>query len=342
MLVVVDHFSKWTELIPLKDTNAITIARALLDNWCCRYGVPTRLHSDGASNVHGNVVKELCRLIGVGKSKSSRLHPQGDGKAEAYVKILKSCIVKHAENNPTDWDHYVQPAAFAIRSSVSKATGCCPSELVMGRKLRSPADLVIDVEDDEVKKGVTFNERQAKRFVRELTKRVRDTVNTTRRNLEKSRNYQKVQYDKNTKNVKMSIGETVMLWYPYHKTGISKCFVPKWTGPWKVTAISGTSNCRIKNAKGESKWVNFDQLKRVETRVDTFSSAVDEKLDDATSTCNDLFDIDVCADNSINEGEHVNDAMPQNDNEPGTGSWCEVDVNNILPHRTRSGTRGEV
>ena len=48
-------------------------------------GIMDRLHSDGAPNVHGEVMNELCKLIGTVKSKSSRLHPQG---AESTVKPL--------------------------------------------------------------------------------------------------------------------------------------------------------------------------------------------------------------------------------------------------------------
>ena len=59
VLVIVDHFSHWPELVPLPDITAPLIGRALLDQWCCRYGIPERLHSDGANNVHGHVIKEL-------------------------------------------------------------------------------------------------------------------------------------------------------------------------------------------------------------------------------------------------------------------------------------------
>ena len=99
VLIVIDHFSHWPEFVALPDITAPTIARALFDNWCCRYGIPGRFHSDGAKNVHGEVMRELCRQFGIGKSKSSRLHPQGDGMAESFVKQLKSCIQKQVDEN---------------------------------------------------------------------------------------------------------------------------------------------------------------------------------------------------------------------------------------------------
>ena len=64
----------------------------------------TQLHSDGANNVHGEVMKALCSKIGSVKSKSSRLHPQGDGMAEAVVKMLKNAISKQVDQHGSDWD----------------------------------------------------------------------------------------------------------------------------------------------------------------------------------------------------------------------------------------------
>ena len=344
VLIMVDHFSKWVELSALKDINAATLARSLLDNWCCRYGVPDRLLSDGARNVHGHVIKELCKLIGVGKCKSSRLHPQGDGKAEAYVKFVKNCVVKHAENNVADWDNYLQQTAFAIRDSMSRATGVRPSELVMGRKLKSPADLVIEVDDNSKKRSLTFSERQAKDFVTELTQKIQKTVNFTRQNLNRSRTYQKTQYDKNVKGDVLRVNDVVMLWYPYHKRGMSKCFVPKWIGPWEIKEFSGQSNCKIQSSKGDVKWVNVDQLKRIENRnpnlpttmdlLDDFPEVTDNEDDNDMSDCV-MNNGDAVANQEDVEGQELQVILP-----PVRGSWCDVDVNNIIPNRTRSGAIG--
>ena len=112
-LIIVDHFTKWPEIFPLQDSTAPTIARTIFDQWCCRYGIMDRLHSDGAPNVHGEVMNELCKLIGTVKSKSSRLHPQGDGMAESTVKLLKSCIQKQVDQFGEDWDLYLHSTGFA-------------------------------------------------------------------------------------------------------------------------------------------------------------------------------------------------------------------------------------
>ena len=89
-LILVDHFTKWPEVVALPDIQVPTIARAIYDQWCCRYGPMTSLLSDGCPNVDGHIIRELCLLLGIGKSKSSHLHPQGDGLSESLDKVLKS------------------------------------------------------------------------------------------------------------------------------------------------------------------------------------------------------------------------------------------------------------
>ena len=56
-LILVDHFTKWPELVPLKEISAPTIATAIHKQWICWYGIMQHLHSYGASNVHGNVMR---------------------------------------------------------------------------------------------------------------------------------------------------------------------------------------------------------------------------------------------------------------------------------------------
>ena len=120
VLILVDHFTKWLEVIQLKDIRASTIAIAIHDQWICRYGIMQRLHSNGTPNVDGCIMHEVCNLLGIGKSKSSRLHPQGDGLSEAMVKQTKSCIQKQVDTHGRNWDQHLQSSAFAIRTSEHK------------------------------------------------------------------------------------------------------------------------------------------------------------------------------------------------------------------------------
>ena len=50
LMVMGHYFTKWTEAISLENLEATTVARALIDNFISRLGVPLFIHSDqGAS-----------------------------------------------------------------------------------------------------------------------------------------------------------------------------------------------------------------------------------------------------------------------------------------------------
>ena len=263
-LIIVDHFSQWPEFVPLSRTDAPTLALTIFDHWCCRYGMPERLHSDGAHNVHGHVMMEFSKLIGIDKSKSSRLHPQGDGKAEAYVKILKHCIQKQVDKFGSDWDLYLQSAAFAVRSNVATSTKCSPAELVLGSKLRAPLNSLYP---EPTYHGVPYNQRQAQQFAHELISNIKRSTDTARQVLERSRLQMKQQYDKTAGRYhKLSVGDSVMLWDPYYNPKVSRCFQRKWNGPYTIDRFTSDSNCKIVDCSNKYKFVHVNQLKRTEPR----------------------------------------------------------------------------
>ena len=109
---------------------------------------------------------ELSKHLGIQKSKSSRLHPQGDGMSEAFVKQVKSCIQKQVDNNGTNWDLFLQPTAFTIRSNTAHNTMFSPAELMVGCKLKQPIDYIIPTTTK------SFQHSQSKKFAKTLVDRI--------------------------------------------------------------------------------------------------------------------------------------------------------------------------
>ena len=46
LLVIRDNFTLWMEAFSIANQEAITVARALVDKFFCRFGLPEQLHSD--------------------------------------------------------------------------------------------------------------------------------------------------------------------------------------------------------------------------------------------------------------------------------------------------------
>ncbi len=88
LLVITDHFTKFARVIPTKNETAKTTAKALLENLINLYGYPSRIHSDQGRNFESELIKQLCELTGMSKSRTTPYHPAGNGACEKFNSTL--------------------------------------------------------------------------------------------------------------------------------------------------------------------------------------------------------------------------------------------------------------
>ena len=66
-MIATDLFSKYIELIPLRNQLSSSICRGLLDGWIFKHGPPRIMLSDQGPNVDGAEVRELLHDYGIEK-----------------------------------------------------------------------------------------------------------------------------------------------------------------------------------------------------------------------------------------------------------------------------------
>ena len=76
ILPFTEYCSRYVEAFPLQNTQAVTIARILVNEICFRFSPPQYLLSDLGSNFISEVVKETCKLFGIERISTSPCHPQ--------------------------------------------------------------------------------------------------------------------------------------------------------------------------------------------------------------------------------------------------------------------------
>ena len=68
VVVFVDYFTKYMELIALPNIKAETVAWAFIEEVVCRHGTPAYLHSNRGTNYLSNIVQATCKILQVTKT----------------------------------------------------------------------------------------------------------------------------------------------------------------------------------------------------------------------------------------------------------------------------------
>ena len=88
MIVITDHFIRYTQAIPNRNMTAKTTAEVFFSNFAVHYGMPSHLHSDQGANYESRIIRELCQITGCKKSRTTPYHPMGNGMCERFNRTL--------------------------------------------------------------------------------------------------------------------------------------------------------------------------------------------------------------------------------------------------------------
>ena len=99
VLVITDIFTKFTQAIPTKDQKAKIVAAALVNKWFVQFGVPRRIYRDQGRNVEGTVIRELCSMYNIQKTKTTSYRPQVNGQCERFNRTMHNLLRTLSDDN---------------------------------------------------------------------------------------------------------------------------------------------------------------------------------------------------------------------------------------------------
>ena len=146
IIVIIDNFSRFTEIYPTKSASAMSAAQALL-SFAGRYATPTSFCTDKGPGFANDLIMGLTRMLGA----DQHFIPAYSKEQNAIVERQNKEVLRHLRNIIfdkriiADWSKYLPIVQRIINTSVNSSTGVSPAEVVFPNGLVLDKALVSDL-----------------------------------------------------------------------------------------------------------------------------------------------------------------------------------------------------
>ena len=261
ILVVMDYFFKFVESYAIPNQEAVTVANVLVRNFFLRYGVPRSIHTDQGANFESLLFQQMCKLLGIDKTRCNSYHAQSDGMVERHNRTLLNMLATYVNQNQRDWDVHLPFVNAAYRSTIHESTGFSPNLLFLGREIYTPLDILFKYPHQNDNESYT-------KYVRSLRDKLVKANHFCRSQLNKNQVKQSHYYNKTVHEISLEVGSLVWLFTPARKKGLSPKLSSPWSGPYEIVKKLSDITFRIKPVNGRKLSVGLvNRLKPVKPRT---------------------------------------------------------------------------
>lgn len=226
ILSVLDVFSKFLLLFPLRQATASKISDILENQVILLFGAPQKVVMDNGVQFRS---KQVCGVFEKYKIKPnfiSNYHPQSN-PVERSHRVVKTLLTAYVHENHRNWEKFLQPVAWAIRTARHEVTQLPPSFILFGRSIQlsgqpHPLSQVLD----DHNQGVQTGPEALQKLYKEVALRLKKAYEQSR-----------IRYNLRHRDEKFKIGQKV--WRRNHILsdafkGVSAKLAPKFEGPFEI------------------------------------------------------------------------------------------------------------
>ena len=251
ILTIVDFGTRYPEAVALPKIETERVAEALFEIFS-RVGFPKEILSDRGGQFTSEMMAEVCRLVSIKQLFTTAWHPMCNGLCEKMNGTLKSMLKRMCQERPKDWDRYLPAVLFAYREVPQASTGFSPFELLYGRTVRGPMQVLKELwtQPEETELQTTYQ------YVFDLRNKLEETCQIARKSLEEAQGVYKQYYDRKGRNRKFSVGQKVLVLLPTEHNKLTL----QWKGPYEITEVINKMDYKI-NIAGKTKIYHANLLK---------------------------------------------------------------------------------
>jgi RNase H-like domain found in reverse transcriptase/Reverse transcriptase (RNA-dependent DNA polymerase)/Integrase zinc binding domain/Chromo (CHRromatin Organisation MOdifier) domain/gag-polyprotein putative aspartyl protease len=224
IIVFVDRLTKMVHFVPCQTVaTAEVVARLFVRNVWRLHGMPREMVTDRDPRFTSSFMREVMRMVGTKQSMSTAFHPQSDGQTERTNRILEDMLRHYVGPDQRDWDQHLDAAEFAINNSWQESVQETPFMLNYGFHPNTPLSLLVE-------------QNSPVPAAKDLVQRLADGIQRAKRLLRVAQDRHKAYADKSRVDCRFTVGQKVMLSTANLKFKGTKKLLPRWLGPFEVTA----------------------------------------------------------------------------------------------------------
>lgn len=222
LLVVVDAFTKFTWIYPVKTTKCAE-AISKLQQQQEIFGNPVRIIADKGSAFKAEEFESYCKERDIHLHLITTATPRGNGQVERMNGVIIPILTKMAMEEPLKWYQHVGRLQRCINSTVSRSTKKTPFELMVGVKMRNQEDFHL-------------NEVIEQELIDEFNRNRVEERQEAKENILKIQQENCRQYNKKRKQARLyTLGELVAIERVQNEKGLK--LRTKMLGPYEVTRV---------------------------------------------------------------------------------------------------------
>ncbi|GFW57516.1 retrovirus-related Pol polyprotein from transposon 412 [Trichonephila clavipes] len=169
--------------------------------------------SSGQPPLRSLVLSQQWEILAIDKTRTTALHPQSDGMVGRFNRTILNSLSLLVSRNQVDWEKKLPFFLLADRSAVHETTGYSPSQMLFGRDLRLPADLLFSRPPDAP--------LAPEEYIEKLQARMKEMHHLARERIGMASEKMKTRYDARATSHDFHEGDKVWLWNPKRRKGLS-------------------------------------------------------------------------------------------------------------------------